>query len=111
MSDEQLPKWNIPYGDVPGAGTPDEQTIGLDECVITDGVVVTSSVLRDHGIPQLSSPHPILLFRFRGVDGMVTPIALVVGEDQLRDVKTLVSQAIDGALNAARKERKRGPKG
>lgn len=104
---------NMPYENDPLAGTPEQTEVKLDDVLYSPGVVTMASVVahppevlkklgfRDH--------HPLVVFRFVLPDGTFhRPIALMVRENELRDLKTLVGATVDGALNASRKARKRG---
>lgn len=102
---------NMPFLEDPYFGTPEEASIDLSEATLTCGVVTVAGALREHGMVGFQDPHPILVFRFVLPNGEFhKPIALIVKEDELRDLKTLVSSSVDSSISAARKERKkRGP--
>lgn len=48
---------------------------------------------------------PVLVFDFAGPAGVIPSIALLLDEQHMRSVRTLVGAAIDAALKAARRAR------
>lgn len=99
---------NMPYEDDPLAGTRYETQLPMSESAISSGVVLTAGVISGHGIEALDDPHPIVQFRFVRPDGhFYKTVSLVITENELLDLKRLVSDTIDGARKAARKRRKK----
>jgi hypothetical protein len=104
---------DMPYEDDPLAGTPGMAEQSLEDMVIASGVVTLAASLPNVGEALqtigFKPNHPVVIFRFALPHGEFhKPIALVVTENQLRDLKTLVGRTVDGALNQARRARKRG---
>lgn len=99
---------NMPFEEDPAYGTEGELSMNLDDGGIAGAVVMVAGVMKDHEIEEFNDPHPVIVFRFVAPDGDFYPdMSLVVQEDELRDLKLLVGKTIDGAINKARKERKR----
>lgn len=68
--------------------------------VLAGGVIVKAGV---QGSPLGNFPVLVFDFASPNVEEPITPIALVLPPERLRDVRVIVGQAIDSALRAARK--------
>lgn len=97
------PPLDMPYAPTTSGPT----TIAVS--AIADHVTVGGAAI---GIPHpaqlagLPPALPALQFRFhRGLEP-VAEVTLVLGEEQIRALRTLVGDAIDGSLRAARKARR-----
>lgn len=71
------------------------------------GRLATAVVIRAAVAPVRSRPLPALAFTFFGADGLtvVAKALLILDDTRMRELRTLVGAAIDGALTAARRAR------
>lgn len=93
---------NMPFEEDPGFGTDGQINLGLGDTEVRGGLLVVAGVTSDHGIPELEPDHPIPVFRFARPDGTLRSLSLIVTPDELRDLKRVVSGAVDGAISGAR---------
>lgn len=97
------PPLDMPYAPTTGGPT----TVAV--ATLADSVMVGGAAV---GMPHsaqlagLPPALPALYFRFRSGAESVAEVTLVLGEEQVRSLRTLVGDAIDGSLRAARKARR-----
>lgn len=108
---------NMPFEIDPLAAAGNPTQMSLADAYPAGGLTLmatmfTADQLQTAGIPAAM---PALLFRFARADGagFYRPILLCVTDEQMRDLKRLVSNTVDGTLQAVRQQRKkeRGGKG
>lgn len=97
---------NLPYQDAPG----DPIAVPLDtQGVMAGAIVVRGLVMPVPDGPQLGLPRaiPALGFTFFGADGLheVAKVVLVLTDDGMRNVRSIVGGAIDSSLKATRRAR------
>jgi hypothetical protein len=85
--------------DVPYEPGPPGQFL-TDDFLVSGGVVVMAGTLP---LPDDGEAKPALVFRFSDPFGQFyPPVLLVLDDDQAANLPTLVRQAVDGAIEAAR---------
>lgn len=86
-----------PYEETPGGAVQQElQVVHAGSLMVRAGSMTTS----------VAGVVPVLIFDFGTPDGPLAPIALILDDARMRSIRQVVSEAIDGALRAARKARK-----
>lgn len=95
------PETDAHYEEQPGLA--DEQPPMADHISVAAGLVPLPPAAQLAGAP---SHLPALVFRFAQGLQPIGAVAFVGGEQQLKAVRLLVSQAIDGALAAERRSRR-----
>lgn len=84
--------------DLPFEDGPSGQTIDLDRAHLAGGMVVMAAVL-----PVDGEPKPVLIFRFTAPLGQFySPVVLVMDDDQVRKVPSLISKAVAAAVRVAK---------